>query len=128
MIQLWQLFKADVLTTVGAGNEGAGTARLAIDFMALGPLAGHYIGTYCRWCARVAEKASEREAATRYIGRVAEQLDTHDALDQAEILLGMLLIGQEQFNGRSVRDEFQHRLAALPPGVRAHFERVGMLQ
>ncbi len=128
MIQLWQLFKADVLATIGAGSEGTGTARLAIDFMALGPVAGHYVGTYCRWCAHIAKKASEREAARCYMGQVAEQLDTHDALDQAEILLGMVLIGQEQFNGRPVRDEFQHRLAALPPGVGAHFERVGMLQ
>lgn len=127
MVQLWQLFKADVLATIGAQSESAQAARITIDFGALGALASHYVGTYCRWCARSAATLSEREAARSYVTQVAEHLDSHDALDQAEILLSMLLVGQAHLNGESVRNDLQHRLATLPAGVAAHFERLGML-
>jgi DNA-binding SARP family transcriptional activator/tetratricopeptide (TPR) repeat protein len=126
--QLWQLFKADVFATAEAQADATATARQAIALSALGPTAMNYIGTYCRWCARVAQTQDERRRVQDYLRKVATDLNQHDALDQAEILLALSLVGEESVAGIPVAAELQRRLAALPAGVALHFERVGMLQ
>jgi hypothetical protein len=127
LLELWKLFKADVLASVNAVAEALETARRVVDFHALGPRAPHYIGAYCRWCARIANGRAERQSAQNFIGRLAQELPAHDALDQAEILLALLMSGQEHLEGTVVRELLHQHLTRLPRGVAAHFQRVGML-
>jgi hypothetical protein len=125
MLQAWQLYKADALAVAGAPADGIASARRAFDFSKLGPIADHYIGTYCRWCGFVATPR-ERSSARDYLSGVLEHLDAYDALDQAEILLGARLVT----DGISVtlERELQRRLSALPAGVGEFFKRVGMIR
>jgi DNA-binding SARP family transcriptional activator/tetratricopeptide (TPR) repeat protein len=127
MFQLWNLFKADVLAAVGATNDAKAVARRGINFASLGPLATHYVGTYCRWCATVAETEGELRAARAYVAKLAQALDTHDALDQAEILVGMHLLGALG-SGEGDGPSVQRLLTRLPLGVSAHLDRTGMLR
>jgi hypothetical protein len=126
MQQLWYLFRADVVASLGAAREAEAIARAAVDFQCLGPLADHYLGTYCRWCAQIALGTEEREAARYYLNFVRNELESLDALDQAEVLLAIkLLMGSG--SPIALDHELQRHLANLPPGVGAHFERLGLL-
>jgi tetratricopeptide (TPR) repeat protein len=125
--QLWQLFKADVLATAGAQGDAISAARQAINYMSPGAAGQHFIGTYCRWCARAAQTIVERSAAAAYIQATAKHLSRFDALDQSEILLAAMLTGNRDLEGPDTAEELQRRLATLPRGVASHFERVGML-
>jgi DNA-binding SARP family transcriptional activator/tetratricopeptide (TPR) repeat protein len=127
VMELWQLFKADVLAIAGSKADAVAMARKAIAFDALEPRAAHYTGTYSRWCACVAETKRERQLAAGYITRLAGDLELHDALDQAEILLALALLNDGQDRGELWGTRLQERLATLPPGVGAHLRRVGML-
>jgi tetratricopeptide (TPR) repeat protein len=126
--QLWQLFKADVLATAGAQADAITTARQAIDYSNPAAAGQHFIGTYCRWCARAAQTISERLAAAAYIQVTAKHLSRFDALDQSEILLAAMLTGDRELENPSTAEELQRRLATLPQGVATHFERGGMLR
>jgi DNA-binding SARP family transcriptional activator/tetratricopeptide (TPR) repeat protein len=128
ILQLWQLFKADVLATAGAHAESIGAARQAIDYFNPGPAGQHFIGTYCRWFARAAQNIAERGAATAYIEATAKHLSRFDALDQSEILLAATLTGDRNLEARGTAEELQRKLATLPQGIANHFERVGMLR
>jgi tetratricopeptide (TPR) repeat protein len=128
MPELWHLFKADVLATAGAQAEAASTARGVFDYSQLKPAAGHYLGTYCRWCALAAQDRVAREQALTFLKGTAIRLEQYDALDQAEILLALALVGEESIANQSVQSLLQLRLTHLPEGVAHHFERVGMLR
>jgi hypothetical protein len=126
MHQLWGLFRADVVGSIGAAKEADTIARAAIDFRCLGPLADHYLGTYCRWCARIAAGTDEREAARAYLNHLHRDLGALDPLDQAEILIGSRLLTSGD-QGAELDAELQQRLASLPPGVGTLFERLELL-
>ena len=126
--QLWQLFKADVLATAGAQVDAITAARQVIDYSNPGAAGQHFIGTYCRWCARAAQTITEHLAAAAYIHATAKHLSRFDALDQSEILLAAMLTDDRDLESPGTAEELQRRLATLPPGVTSHFERVGMLR
>ena len=126
MQQLWHLFRADVVPILGAAKEPEAIAPPEFAFRSLGPLADHYLGTYCRWCARIASGMEEREAARNYLIYVRKELESLDALDQAEVLLATRLLTSSG-SGTDLDDELQRHLAKLPPGVAGHFERLGLL-
>jgi len=122
------LMAADVLLATGHKGEATSVALQGLDRSGLQPLTGSYAGMVARWIARIAVEGVQRENAAGVLAGLTDELQTHDAIDQAEILSARLWL--EEQTGRTWRrgrDLLAQALSQLPPAVEHQLRRLQCL-
>jgi hypothetical protein len=128
MIQAWRLYKADVLQAMGKSAEARACARRALGYPEPQLYSTPLAGPFARWLPLVAETDLERAAARELIASLAKDIENHDALDQAEILAGLIMM--EDGCGRdsgNYLEQLRNRLLNLPEAIPAYLHRLGAL-
>jgi type II secretory pathway predicted ATPase ExeA/tetratricopeptide (TPR) repeat protein len=127
--QGWTLYSADAYAMLGRTEEAIiegrrGTqgdnAQLHMDF---------YIGPFARWTARSVTTADSSKSALRRIEKLAENLNSYDAIDQAEILNARCYLESRNNQASTAHFcEMMKALRALPGSVAEQWKRMGLLE
>jgi hypothetical protein len=123
------LMTADIYMLAGESLRGTRIAMDGLGRTGFEPLSDAYAGMVARWVARISVESGAENEAMNMIGCMTENLESHDLLDQAEILCGRLLLedcaGMEWEVGRVLLSD---RLARLPSAVEDQLRRLGALR
>jgi tetratricopeptide (TPR) repeat protein len=122
------LMTADIYLLAGQPAKAVRVAEAGFERTSFEPLSDGYAGMVARWVARVSVETGQVARGLELLGPLSEDLDSHDLLDQAEIVCGRLFL--ENRNGRSWesgRTLLRERLARLPGAVEDQLRRLEAL-
>jgi tetratricopeptide (TPR) repeat protein len=126
LAECWALYRADLLTLIGARTNAIACARETIDHAKLGPIAEYYAGAYARWCALAAVNPKERSAAAAYLEGTYRLQKARDALDRVEIVAALHYVADEGTRV-DLGPELRHQLLLLPSGVSRLLQALGLI-
>jgi hypothetical protein len=119
---------ADIYLAGGEPTKASRIAIAAFEQTGTSPLTEGYAGIISRWIARTSQEVGGEQEAWRVIGRLFDDLEAHDLMDQAEITCAKLWLESKRGNnwgcGRSILAE---RLSRLPAAVEHQLRRLEAL-
>jgi len=119
------LMTADIYFASGDRVRATRIATEALAQTGMEPLTNSYSGTVARWVARAAPLTEAREEATSLIRGLCGELESHDLVDQAEIIYARLELdvacGRNWEGGRALLAE---KLSRLPSAVEHQLRRL----
>jgi DNA-binding SARP family transcriptional activator/tetratricopeptide (TPR) repeat protein len=125
--QAWGLHKADILVLAGELPEALAVAREAIGPGGSTLYSAFFAGPFARWMALTTTDTDQEERARARLTMMLDQLETYDALDQAEILCARRLLSQVP---QTTKDELSMliklKLARLPSAIADQLTRLGV--
>jgi tetratricopeptide (TPR) repeat protein len=124
--QSWLLWKADVLAVVGNHREAFQAGRRALEEYRYTLQARALAGACARWAALTSAGTEGHAKATNLLEELYDELEFHDALDQAEILAAKLYVSSG--DQAQLRQRLQERLSALPQAALLPVRASGMLK
>jgi hypothetical protein len=120
------LLIADIYFASGEHAKAVRTAATAFTENGIVPLTNGYAGTVARWIARTSLEMDTLRAGKIVIHGLCDDLESHDLIDQAEILCARLCLdragGRSWTEGRILLAE---RLSRLPRAVEDQLKRLG---
>jgi hypothetical protein len=120
------LLIADIYFASGEPSRASKTAAAAFGELGAEPLTNGYAGIVARWMARTSIEMGTEPAAREAMQRLCTDLETHDLIDQAEILCARLSLeascGHPWTAGRAMLAE---RFSRLPRAVEDQLRRLG---
>jgi len=120
MLQVWSFYKADILWLSGKRAEALKIAGTELKRRSYILLSNSFAGPFARWIALTHQERDNVSRARLLLENLVSELESYDALDQAEILLALRIVtSQEGIVDPSVESRLSERLLALPHAVRA---------
>jgi hypothetical protein len=120
------LLIADIYYASGDPSRASKTAAAALGGGGAEPLTNGYAGIVARWMARTSIEMGTELAARQAVQRLCVDIESHDLIDQAEIICARLSLeascGQSWTPGRAMLAE---RLSRLPGAVEDQLRRLG---
>jgi predicted ATPase len=127
ILQCLPLMKADILLAAGHKDKAAKMATEGLDRSGVEPLTESYAGMVARWLARLAAGRSEYPGSA-VLKDLSEDLETHDVMDQAEILAARVWLDERNGGQWSTgRELLASALARLPAAVEHQLRRLDCL-
>lgn len=128
VIQAWLFAKADILYLLGDVSEAIVWGRKGVGSDCLTLYSTFFAGAFARWLALSTMGTSREGMAREKLNRMVRDLDSYDAIDQAEVLCARRILhqgGREDL--RESSQLIQIKLRALPQAITKQLERLGML-
>jgi predicted ATPase len=124
-VQAAPLMTADIYFASGDRTKASRIAIAALGQTGIEPLTNGYAGTVARWVARTASVTGSRDDATALITALCNDLESHDLVDQAEIVCARMELedacGRTWSDGRAILAE---KLSRLPSAVEEQLRRL----
>jgi len=118
--------RADILHLLGREKQAVASAVGILEETGLLPISHAYAGPVARWIAKCSEQLGRKAEAVEILGILSEELDNHDVVDQAEIVLARSWI--ERRNGTPWQDGrtlLERILPQLPSVTQIQLSRLG---
>lgn len=128
MKQAWGLHKADILFYLGYGSEALAAAQEALGYPNPRLHDWGFAGAFARWTAITMKGTSSETIGRGQLEVLACDLEKFDALDQAEILCALRLLGCDSINRfRDLQQNIHEMLRKLPAAISEQLLRLGIL-
>jgi tetratricopeptide (TPR) repeat protein len=119
------LMTADIYLAGGERTKASKVAITAFEETGTTPLTESHVGIVSRWIARTSEHVGGEQEASHVVGRLLDDLESHDLMDQAEIICAKLWLENRRSNNWCYgRDILADRLARLPAAVEHQLRRL----
>jgi DNA-binding SARP family transcriptional activator/tetratricopeptide (TPR) repeat protein len=123
-----QLMTADILIAAGEESRACEVANRCLRQTGGAPMMRGYAGMVARWIARSGAEGGQYDSASGMLLKLCDELESHDYVDQAEILCARLWLEERQGGGWNAgRALLADRLARLPPAVETQLHRLRIL-
>ncbi len=128
IVQIWHLYKADILWLTGRRAEAIRTAERGFNASSSALLSPSFAGPYSRWVALTCRASNNLTRARNVLQGLVANLEHFDVMDRVEILCSMRFINYF-LNAPSpeIDEAIQERVRGLPPAISDHLERLGIL-
>jgi tetratricopeptide (TPR) repeat protein len=127
--QSWLLARADVLAVLGRHEEAKRVGRdaVGVEFPTL--LSDSRAGPYARWKARTVNGSEEARAVRVELLELLQEADRFDAVDQAELLASIIMLGQLLgIDVSTDAEQLRITLSQLPSAVGTTLRLLGFLE
>jgi hypothetical protein len=121
------LFEADIWHLTGQSEIARARAREALEFTSLTLHSAAFVGPFSRWLVFASESLDERRKAKSWLSSTMANLESHDALDQVELLCACIHIKLAgQVGGIDIERMLKEKLAELPYSINEQLKRFGL--
>ncbi|MES2305595.1 MAG: AAA family ATPase [Gemmatimonadota bacterium] len=125
--QAWKLCKADVLALAGKERKALLAGKIGTSGVHKKLHHDCFAGPYARWVAFTGIRTGTAAGALARLERQIEEIDRHDAKDQAEILAAIAILENSiGGNTEGKREAARERLGRLPGPTQSMIRRLGV--
>ncbi len=128
LVQVWGLYRADVLFLCGHANAALDQAREALGGTRPSLQTLAFAGVFARWLAVVSRRDDTMSSARSILGELDKRRNELDAVDRAELTCAQLLLEGTPSRLTALTALLAEHLAKLPSTIEGQLKRLGVLQ